>query len=183
MKTKSILTTSLFLLLLIIATSGITKGKSERYNSNNLVVDFYTTETTKNKELETIEKSIENFYDKKEAAENEYNTFQNYNSKYYTDVKNQANAITDSNIKQQAFIAIQQSENGYKAKIEALVVKLNQLKANEIQLRSYHELLKIKISIPVIETYQNDNEPKATIFDANNVEVQKIIEAIKKLTN
>lgn len=165
----------------IILSSGITSSTGGGYN--DLVEELYKQEVNKNPSLEKLESSIKNYYIKRQDAIETYNKFNDYNRRYYSDAKNKLNTITDVALKEKASKAIAQSEKNYNTKMSEWNKQIIDMSEAETTLKNYHATLKIIITTPVIEDYQNKALPSTNSIQESNTELKKIIESIKSITD
>jgi hypothetical protein len=182
-KSRFLLLTAIITICIITLTSGISKSSSDRYGGgNDLVEQLYQQEIKRNTSLNDIEDGIEDFYKKRNDALEKYNIFSTYNNRYYTDAKNKANYIQNITTKQYALESINKSIANYNAKMTDWNTIITMLNANEKELVDLHHLLKINITLPIIENYQQKELPSTVDAKSANTDLLKIIEKIKAIT-
>jgi hypothetical protein len=179
-KNYSLAVLCLLMVTVITLTSGI--SKSDKGGYGDIVERLYSQEVKRNGTLKNIEESIDAFYRKKEASLEKFNGFSYQNNEYYKDANARANIITDAAAKQKALDIIRKSEEAYRANVASWQGLITTLNNNERQLKDLHQLLKITVTIPVIEAYQKTELPSTTDATTTNNELLKIIEAIKTIT-
>lgn len=171
----------LLLIVFIVLTSGDYKG---RYDGGykDLVDELYSQALKQNENLETIEEDIEKFYKKKSEALEKYNSYTAYNNRYYADARANAASITDTATRQKAYALITKSEARYKTKITGWQTTITSLNKNEMELKDLHTLLKIVVTEPMMEKYQNNNLPESSKANEANGDLQQLIQKIKAIT-
>lgn len=171
----------LLLVVFIVLTSGDYKG---RYDGGykDLVDELYSQAVKQNENLETIEEDIEKFYKKKSEALEKYNSYTAYNSRYYADARANAASIADTATRQKAYALITKGENRYKAKTAGWQATIASLNKNEMELKDLHTLLKIVVTEPLMEKYQNNNLPESSKANEANSDLQQLIQKIKAIT-
>lgn len=170
---------ALVLISVITLTSGIDK-RSGGYK--DLVDEFYEQAVKQNSNLKSIEEGITAFYKKREDALEKYNSFTSYNSRYYADARSHTNNIPDAATKQRAAELISKSEAAYLAKLSNWQTSITSLNNKERELKSLHELLKLVITTPVLENYQQNNLPDNSKLNEATGDLQQLIDKIKAIT-
>ncbi|HEX4876419.1 MAG TPA: hypothetical protein VFV31_07075 [Chitinophagaceae bacterium] len=171
----------IFLLMFILLTSGDIKSRYDG-GSKDLVDELYFQAVKQNNNLEAIEEDIEKFYKKKSEAMEKYNSFTAYNSRYYSDARANANAISDSLTRKKAVDIIFKGESRYQSKLAGWQSIITSLNKNEKELNELHNLLKILVTEPMMEKYQQNNLPERSKALEANDELQKVIQKIKAIT-
>lgn len=166
---------------LITLTSG---GKKEiRYGGGkDMVEELYDQAVKQKDDLQNIEEGIERFYKKKEEALEKYNSYTNYNSRYYSDAKANAVRITDAGTKQRTLDLISKSESAYFNKLTDWQNQVTTLNAQEKELKDLHILLQIMTATQAIENYQRSSLPDNSKLKETNADLKQVIEKIKVIT-
>ena len=167
---------------IVILPSGISKNSSRDGGGRDLVEEFYLQSVKLNDNLKTLEEDIDKFYKKRNDAIEKYNSFTNYNNRYYTDARTNAATITDAGTKQRAIDLINNSEAAYKTKMTDWQSDIAALNANEKEMNDLHTLLKIKVSEAIISKYQQTEMPESSKLKEANSDLSKVIEKLKVLT-
>ena len=148
--------------------------------SDNLTEELYKELVANNQELKNLETEIDEF-----NPEEIKNKFYKYNSKsinYYQSAKNQAEIITDSVTKNKIINLIKKSNKKYVGKTAELNGLLKSIAEKENSINDYHNILKIILTIPIIEKYQNKNLPAKSEFENVLRKENNLIEKTKKFT-
>ncbi len=93
-----------------------------------------------------------------------------------------AASITDSLLKNKILLLIKASNNKYLAKTSMLNTLMNQINTNDATLSDHHEILKIVLTIPMIEKYQDENMPDEKEFKEKIKQQEELIKVVDSLT-
>jgi|SRR5690554_219972 len=157
------------------------QSKIKSTRTSNLVEALYKELTEKNTELQQLESALVNY---EETEEDSLRTYKKYNAKsdsYYQSALVKIDVIQDSILKNQMNELINSSKSAYKNKTADLDALLEQIKTNNTSLKDYHEMLKIALTLPVIEKFQNENFPDDSSIENLIREQSDLIEEIKNL--
>ncbi|TDX11707.1 MULTISPECIES: hypothetical protein [Flavobacterium] len=147
---------------------------------NDLVDDLYQELVNKSPELKTLEDEL-NEINPRDTTE----IFNNYDDKsysYYGSAKGNTEGIRDSILKKKILNLISKSSDRYdskKAEIESLVTTINKKRT---EITNYHTALKIVLTLPLIEKYQNDHLPKKSPFEKVIEKENQLLEKVKENT-
>lgn len=147
----------------------------------DLAEALYNEIVEKNKKLQQLESALKNYED---TEVDSLKTYRRYNAKsdsYYQSALNKADKIQDSILKNQMIELINSSKSNYKNKTHDLDTLLEQIEANNSSLKDYHNMLKIALTLPVIEKYQNNNLPDDSTIGNLIQEQSDLIEQMKNL--
>lgn len=134
----------------------------------NLVDALYQELVEKKPELNSLETELNNFATE---ANKTQNIFYNYNEKsqhFYEDATFLANQIKDSVTQIKILEIIKLSSDKYDQQSKELNHLVEKIANNQKSINDNHTILKLLLTIPVIEKFQEDNLPK-------NKDFQKII--------
>ena len=151
-------------------------------NRENLVEELYTELVEKNPELKKLETDLQTFQN--EPAETK-NVFQNYNAKstnFYEDAKDITNRITDSLNKKRILALIKKSNDQYYSKSSEINELVKQISVSQNTVEDNHTLLKIVLTIPLIEKYQKENLPQKKPFFETLNKLKELDKEIKQKT-
>lgn len=152
----------------------------KRYSNNNLTEEIYQELVSNNLELKNLETEIDQF--KPQDTKDKFNKYDIKSINYYQSAQKQAELITDSITKNKILNLIKKSNEKYVGKTAELIGILKSIDEKEKSINNYHNILKIVLTIPIIEKYQNENLPAKTEFNNLLNKENKIIEKTKKLT-
>lgn len=140
------------------------KLKNLTKRGGNLVDDLYSELAEKTPELKKLETELEAF---QETPSETQNIFQNYDGKsnrFYENATGFANQITDSLSKKRILAFIKKSNEKYDSESKELKELVKQISNSQNSIQDNHNILKIVLTIPLIEKYQKENLPKKNEF-------------------
>ncbi|KRB55912.1 hypothetical protein [Flavobacterium sp. Root186] len=146
----------------------------------DLVDDLYQELVNKSPELKTLEDELNEV-----NAKDTVSIFHHYDNKsinYYISAKSNTAGIRDSILKNKILNLIIKSSDKYdskKADIESLVTTINKKRT---EITNYHTALKIVLTLPLIEQYQNDHLPKKSPFEKVIEKENQLLEKVKQNT-
>lgn len=146
----------------------------------NLVEDLYEELVAKSPELQNLEKEIEEL-DVSEPLEK----FNNYNGKslnYYSSAKNQVDTIKDSITKNKMLKLIMASNASYTSKSTELANLAKTIGDKRSTIEDSHSVLKIMLTLAMIEKYQNESIPSKKSFEDAIKKEDSLNQAILKQT-
>ncbi|WP_264523541.1 hypothetical protein [Flavobacterium sp. N502536] len=154
-----------------------------RYRSHDdLSEEIYQELVSNSIELKTLESELEKFNPK-----DTLNLFDNYNEKsedYYRYADSKVNLIRDTILKNKILNVLEKSNEKYIQKTTELNQLLKTIYQKRKAISDYHTALKIILTIPVMEKYQNENIPKKSSFEKviknQNALIEKIIKSTPK---
>jgi len=191
---KKLLLLFSFLLLISCKKSETNNRKNEEPNAlqeksidigrfksrNDLVDDLYQELVNKSPELKTLEDELQEVNPRDIIG-----IFHNYDDKsnsYYSSAKGNTEGIRDSILKKKILNLINKSSDRYDAKkadVENLVTTIYKKRT---EITNYHTALKIVLTLPLIEKYQNDHLPKKSPFEKVIEKENQLLEKVKKNT-
>ncbi len=185
MKKKILIPTSFLaaVFAIILLSSGTSKESRYDGGGNDLVHELYDQAVKQNDDLQDLQESISKFYKKKNEALEKYNSYTNYNTRYYSDARQKMEQITDSVSKKKAIALISNSEKNYRNSLSDWQNRINMMNAKERELTNLHSLLQIMVSETMIVKYQSGNFPDNTRYKEAAAEIESIISRLKTLTS
>jgi len=151
-------------------------------SGDNLAERLYEELAAKSPELKKLEDDIEKLADSKNRLINQVAKYDGKSDSYYNSAGNIANSVSDSLLRKRISSMVSISKN----KFIKTTAELNSLTAMILQegiaLNDAHSVLKIILTLPLIEKYQEDKMPGNNEFKELIKEEGNIIARIKKLT-
>lgn len=144
--------------------------------SGNLVDRLTDEARNKNKALDLLMNRIETIDSYEEDNLDEYSEFINNNRNYWRSALGYINQISDSTTKHELESLITKYKKEYSQKISAHQSAVQQIEAQKLQLKDQKILLKILVTIPMINNYQKNELP-----DINSL--KKVNKAYDSLNN
>jgi len=139
-------------------------GLKSLKRGGNLVNELYNELVEKSPELKKLESDLEEFQNIPSETQT---IFYNYNGKssiFYGNAEGLANQIKDSLTKKRVLEMIKRSNDKYNLKSKDIDQLVKQISSSETTIEDNHNVLKIALTIPLIEKYQDENLPKKEKF-------------------
>jgi hypothetical protein len=131
----------------------------------NLIDELYNELVEKDSDLMKLETELDEFSQKPNETQNIFHSYDSKSKQYYGDANSYANQISDSIAKRKILNFIKQSSEKYEIKSKTIKELTNEISKNQTTLNDNHQILKIALTLPIIEKYQTDNLPKADTFN------------------
>jgi hypothetical protein len=149
---------------------------------SDLAEELYSELVSKSPELKKFEDDLISLSAKPNELADKFNTYNNKSEGYYYSVVNKANTINDSVLRKKILALISTRRDIYTNKTADLNSLLKQIENNSSTLADYHTVLKILLTFPIIETYQNENLPDKKEFKALIKQQENFIRQTDNLT-
>lgn len=156
--------------------------KSFRSSRNDLVEELYKELVEKSQELKNLEDSIQSIDPQIDKAEADYSKYESKSKDYYRSANSHADQISDSLLKKKIQGIITASNNQYTSRNSELSSLQDVISRNKASIEDYHAVLKIMLTLPIIETYQKGNIPNPQEFKRLIEKQLELINNIKKTT-
>ena len=140
--------------------SGIISSKRLGYGS--LIEELYDDAVSKNSELEKLEKELSAFNDIKGDSLKDVEKYKARSLDFYSSGKNLSETIADSTLKKKLAAIIDASDKRYQTKTGNLNNLVKLMEQNEVSITDYHTMLKLMVTIPIIERYQDQQLQEVT---------------------
>jgi hypothetical protein len=166
----------------------LTQDKSDTYEisssrgQSNLVDDIYKEMVSKNAKLQKLEDDIERYQTIQIDSMLKYDKYKSKSIGYYASADNNTKQITDSVLRKEIQQIIAKNKADYEHMISGQTALIDQLAKTNSNLDDSHAVLKLLITLPVINQYQNTQLPNDKELHVLLSEKQKLIERTKKLT-
>lgn len=136
-----------------------------RYSSSrDLTEELYQELVDKTPQLKKLENDLAAFRPKPYDLSEKFNQYNSKSNSYYGSVKYKVTAISDSLLRMKIIALISTSRKKYVSKTTELNSLIKQISKNGSTLNDQHEILKIVLTLPLIEQYQDDNKPNEKEF-------------------
>ena len=93
-----------------------------------------------------------------------FNSYNRKSNQYYNSANQYVSNITDSILKQKMVALINRSNNSYTNKIADIKTLTEQITNNGATIQDHYTILKIAITLPIIEKYQTELKPNKKEF-------------------
>ena len=132
--------------------------------SGDLTEELYQELVDKTPALKKLEDDLDAFRPKPNDINEKFNQYNSKSNSYYSSANYKATAITDSLLRMKIVALITTSNKQYSTKTAELNSLLQQISKNGATLNDHHSVLKIVLTLPIIEKYQDDNKPDKKEF-------------------
>lgn len=150
--------------------------------SGDLTEELYQELVGKTPALKKLEDDLDAFRPKPNELNDKFNQFDSKSNSFYSSANYKATAITDSVLRKKIISIIMTSNKKYTSKTAELNSLLKQISNNGATLNDHHSVLKIVLTLPIIEKYQDDNKPNKKEFKDLINQQEKLILRTDSLT-
>jgi hypothetical protein len=148
--------------------------------SSNLVEELYQELLGKNPELKKLENQLNDNWSNSNQTTEKFTAYNTKSTNYYNAAENTASTITDTVLQKKVLAFIKSSNKQYDNKTAQLNSLLTQISLNNASINDHHAMLKIFLTLPLIESYQNSNIPNKKDFADYIKNQQQLIDKINK---
>lgn len=160
------------------STESITKS----YRSVDLIDELYTELAEKSEDLKKLETKIEEAQQKPSTVNHNFEKYDEKSKSYYNSAKDYTNRFGDSTLKKEILRIIENSEIKYNSKAKEYEYLMRIIRKNHISINDKHSILKILVTLPEIQKFQNQNAPAKKDYNDLLNEQQKTMKRIDSLT-
>ncbi len=132
--------------------------------SADLTEELYQELVDKNAALKKLEEDVEASRTAPNELIEKINNYESKSNSYYSSATYKATAITDSILKSKIIALITSSNKKNSTKVSKLNSLLKKMSQNSVIINDYHAVLKIVLTLPLIEKYQKENIPNEKVF-------------------
>ena len=150
--------------------------------SGDLTEELYFELVDKTPALKKLEDDLDAFRPIPNEFKDKFNQYDRKSNSYYSSTNYKASAIADSLLKKKIIALITTSNKKYSTKTAELNSLLKQISKNDATLNDHHSVLKIVLTLPIIEKYQDDNKPNKKEYKDMVNHQEKLILQIDSLT-
>jgi len=150
--------------------------------SSDLVEELYSDLLENFPELMQLEKDIENIDSKPETIKEQLSVFDNKSERYYHSAEFKLSQISDSLLRLRIQSIIEKSKNKYEGHLKEINDLVTTIDKNSKTIDEHHLILKILLTLPIIEKYQKDNFPSSKEYKELIIEQSKLIEKMNNVT-
>lgn len=149
----------------------------ESYNVN-LIEDLYQDLVSKSPDLQKLEGDIKNLNVRE--SENEFNLYEQKSIDFYRSAQNLTEQIQDSLTQKKMLDLIKKSNARYAQKSKPLNDLIQTINTKNSSIEDNYRVLKIALTIPIMEQYQNENLPKSKNLKNTILHEDSLITKIQK---
>jgi uncharacterized coiled-coil protein SlyX len=151
-----------------------------RYRAD-LIEELYAELAEKNPSLTKLEENLDEYYKKLEKIYSEFREMDNKSNEYYTTANSKLQNFNDSVFSKKIGLIIEKSKKNYMLKKSAISKLIDENKTKQKQLDDSYLAMKILITMPLIEEYQDKNIPEEKSFIELNETQKEILKEINSL--
>jgi hypothetical protein len=156
--------------------------KSYSRSKSDLAEVLYLELVDKSPELKKLEDDLGTLNSKASDLETKFNTYNQKSDSYYNSAKEKTAAITDSLLRKKIIALITNSQNLYSNKTASVNSLRKLISDNSSTINDSYSVLKIVLTLQLIEKYQNDNLPDKKDFNEFIKDQEKLIQRTASLT-
>jgi hypothetical protein len=146
---------------------------SKRY-SEDLVEKLYQEEVEKNAELQKLEKDLDSNPDSLRKTNDIFNKYNYKSTDYYLTAQNKLSSVKDSLLRKRIMAIVEKSNKNYEAKNAGIVALMKTIEKNNSSIEDQHTVLKVLVTLPLIEKYQDSQRPDRKAFEKQIREQEKL---------
>ena len=143
---------------------------------SDLVDELYAELVEKSPELKELEKELADFEEVPSVTQNLFYRYDVKSNQFYANANGFASDIKDSISKKKILDFIENSSKKYDSKTKELQALVNEIADSHNTINDNHTILKIVLTLGILEKYQNENLPKTDKF-LETIEMQKQLNA------
>jgi hypothetical protein len=133
--------------------------KGYRKGNGDLLEKLYKDLVQKTPELQQFELKMDTFRTTKPQITTIFEAFDGKSTDYYDFAETNGRALSDSLLRKEVRLWLEKSRDSYKNQTTEWNKLLAQLNSKNVRLNDYHNLLKIHLTLPLIEDYQKKRLP------------------------
>lgn len=170
----------------------VLEGESSDYSINllksgrhyeNLVDKLYKELLSDSEDLKKLEKSIDETNNKASELRGDFFEYDKKSESYYSSALHYTSSISDTLLKQEIVKVIEAHNESYKRKTSQLNNLLENIHGKEISLKDHHIILKLMMTLPMIENYQDVKKPSQDDLKDLIKALEKVIDQTKEVSN
>ncbi len=159
------------------------KLKSLSKRGGNLIDELYMELVEKTPELKKLETELDTFQETPSITQDVFYNYNGKSNRFYSSAAGFANQITDSVSKKRILALIKKSNEKYDLESKEINDLVKQISNSQNSIQDNHNILKIVLTIPLIEKYQKENLPKKKEFLKTISEQKALNKKITEITN
>jgi len=150
--------------------------------SGDMIDELYSELVDSTPELKSLEDDLELSNKNRIDVLDVFDQYNGKSNNYYSIARRKSSGITDSILKKKIMKIISLSHSKYSDKTKDLTGLIEQISINRSTLNDHHEVMKIMLTLPVIEKYQSKNNPNPDLFKNMIKEQNKLIHRVDSIT-
>lgn len=162
--------------------SDVSLKKMYSRGSNSLMDDIYADLVKKRPELQSLETGLQQLYAGMPDSLETFNKYAAKSTSYYDAANGSLSNIKDTVLRARLRLLITNSNNKYMGKVKKISTLMKDIDSNRVMINDYHAALKIAVTMPVIENYQDKNMPDSKSIERLANTAQKLKQQTIKLS-
>lgn len=150
--------------------------------SGDITEELYAELVSNNAALQKLEAELEAYSPKEDEVRGKFDNYDDKSTSYYRSVNEKSSGIKDSLLRQKMDEIIALSTVKYEGKTAQLKSLMSQILNNRSSINDHHAILKIVLTLPMMEEYQKNNKPTKNEFENLINQQNKLIFRIDSLT-
>jgi hypothetical protein len=133
--------------------------KGYRKGNGDLLEKLYKDLVQKTPELQQFELKMDTFRKAKPQITTLFEDFDGKSTDYYNSAETNSRTLSDSLLRKEVRLWLEKSRDSYKNQTTEWNKLLAQLNSKNVRLNDYHNLMKIHLTLPLIEDFQKKRLP------------------------
>jgi len=150
-------------------------------SGQNLTEELYKELVDNSADLKKMEEDLSTINTNTDEVNTVFTKYNGKSNSYYGSAGNIANEISDSTMRKDILRIIGNSRLRYDEKSAGIKTLLERIARNNSNLRDQHAALKVVLTFPLIEKFQDENLPKSKEFNELIREQGKLMERMDSL--
>lgn len=165
------------------ALSGSSYSSGIKSRRGDILQTLYLEALENDPKLKDLSEAFSLLNTKKTDSLNKVNNYLQQSSQYYQSASYYAGSIADSVVRSTTLSLLARHEEQYKKRIADITINKEKLEELNLLLEDYHRLLKIAVTLPMIENFQRNEMPESDGLKKLTEEHTKHMEKVKQKIN
>jgi hypothetical protein len=150
--------------------------------TGDLTEELYQELVDQTPALKKLEEDLEHFAPKPNDLKDKFDEYADKSNSYYNSANYKAAAISDSVLRKKITLLIAASNKQFASKTAELNSLITQISKNGASINDHHSVLKIVLTLPLIEKYQDNNKPGKKEFKDLINQQENLLSKTKSIT-
>lgn len=140
----------------------MTHYSSDRYS---IIDELYNHVLNQNEELAKLDKTIEDYFEILSKNTEAIEKFNDVNKKFFSEAKTISESIRDEKLKKEISERLNRNELNYDQLLLMSHSKLDRIDSLNTLINDYQHVLKLAVTLPIIQEFQNTKLPDIQMLD------------------
>jgi len=155
-------------------------GLKKMSRDASLMQGIYADQVTKRPDLQKLENQLEHFNEGMPDSLAAFNKYAQTCNRYYDSANGALREMKDTVLRDRLRSILAESKHKYEQKTNRFSVLMKDIDSNQTAFTNYYTALKIAVSLPLIENYQDKNQPGTQPVEALSKEAKNLkLQAVK----